>query len=139
MLGSLFGNLIGRPVVEACAWLYGKLRELAYADVEGRHYQFRGNPIDTIEGAGSERWLLLSDVRRTVADLPSFASLRHMYPQGLRVEGASPKEQQQRIEAKTLIAVLAKGQDLRTRRFIVWLRQDVVFPAERKAELRRTR
>jgi hypothetical protein len=130
---GMLGTLIGRPVLEAVLGLAAWVRRRALGDLEGRHHQFRTNPIDVVEGAGAERWLSLPDVRRTVPDLPGTPSLRHMHPQGVRRADASGPD---RVEARTLVALLDKAQDLRTRKFVTWLRREVIFPAERRASMR---
>jgi hypothetical protein len=120
---------LGRPVLEGFLWLVERLRRRAYADVEGRYYQFSGNPIDIVEEADGARWLALAQVRRTVDGLPPFASLQRLDAGGVR-RGDDGRE---RIEARTLVQVLAKAQALPTRRFVVWLEREVIFPAQRKA------
>ena len=126
------GLWLGKIVVEAVAWMVGKIRELAYADLQGRYHQFKGVPIDMVDGERSERWLSLTDVRRVVKHLPSCASLRHAHPRGVRC-GDGPSSE--RIEARTLVSLLAKAHDPRTRRFLFWLEREVIFPAEKKVSM----
>jgi hypothetical protein len=127
---DFFSRLVGGPILDAVAWLVRKIRERAYADVEGRHYQYKTNPIDIVEGPASERWLLLPNVRRSVSGLPEFRSLLRHYPCGVRQDEGSRSE---RIEVRSLAELLAKAQDMRTRRFRIWLEREVIFPANKKA------
>lgn len=122
---------IGAPVIEAALWLYRLVRQRAYADVEGRHYQYKTNPIDILEVASGERWLRVSDVRRTVAALPDFRRLRAVCPDGTRAEGRGAATE--RIEARALAGLLRQAQDADTLRFLRWLERDVIFPADKKA------
>ena len=128
-----FGHALGKPVIEAVLWIYRKLRERAYRDVEGRYYQYKTNPIDIVEGPQSERWLLVPNVRRSITGLPEFAVLQRLYPSGVRRDQSSRSE---RIEARTLVRLLDKAQDMQTRRFVVWLRREVIFPSDRKAVMK---
>ncbi len=127
----LLGRLLGAPVIEAVLWLWRQLRAQAYADTDGRHYQYRTNPIDIVEVASGERWLRVGDVRRTVAGLPEFRRLRVLCPAGTRSEGWRSAEE--RIEARALAALLRKAQDEQTLRFLRWLEREVIFPADKKA------
>ena len=127
---NLIARLLGRPVLEALIWIFGKLRELAYRDIQGRHYQYKTNPIDIIEGPGAERWLSLSNVRRSINDIPEFGVLQRLHPDAVHRE---LDQRTERIEARALYGVLAKAQDLRTRRFVLWLQRVVIFPADKKA------
>ena len=129
-----FARLVGGPILEAVLWIVRELRALAYADVEGRYYQFKSNPIDILEGPGAERWLSLTSVRRSITGLPAFGVLQRLYPAGVR-RGESDRIE--RIEARALASLLAKAQDLHTRRFLRWLEREVVFPADRKAAMGR--
>lgn len=122
---------LGATVIHAVLWLFSRLRERAYADTEGRHYQYRRNPIDIVEAASGERWLRVGDVRRTVAGLPDFRRLRVLCPGGTRAEGRGSAGE--RIEARALAGLLRRAQDEQTLRFLRWLEREVIFPADKKA------
>ena len=136
MLRDTIGRLIGAPLIEAALWVVGMIRERAYADVEGRYYQYKGNPIDITDGEGGERWLSVEHVRRSVAELPTFETLNRLYPRGVRSDGGRGGG---RIEARSLADLLAKAQNYGTRRFLLWVRREVIFPAERKKSVRQAR
>lgn len=121
-------RLIGKPIFDAVAWMFRKLRELAYADVEGRYYQYKTNPIDIVEGPGAERWLSLRNVRRSIKELPEFGTLKRLCPDGVRRESGQHPE---RIEARSLEALLVKAQNFQTRRFLQWLQRVVIYPADK--------
>jgi hypothetical protein len=127
-------RLLGAAVIEAVLWVWGKMREHAWRDLAGRHHEFRQIPIDIVEGDGAERWLRLDHVRRVVPELPAFPSLRHRHPRGLRRD---EDDEVERIEAHTLRTEITRAQDLRTRRFIVWLDRVVIDPAERRQRMGR--
>jgi len=129
MLRNTIGRLIGAPLIEAALWVVGMIRVRAYADVEGRYYQYKGNPIDITDGEGCERWLSVAHVRISVAELPKFETLKRLYPRGVRSDGGRGGE---RIEARSLADLLAKAQNYGTRRFLLWVQREVIFPAERK-------
>lgn len=126
---TLWGNLIGAPVIALVSWIYRTMRNLVYADVEGRYFEYKGNPINIIEGNGSERWLSFSDIRRTLTDLPRYATFQKIYPNGTRIDSAPAT---QWVESLALVDFLRKSQDPTTIRFLRWLQREVVFPAEKK-------
>lgn len=127
----LLSRLIDAPVIAMCLWLWQRMREHADADTDGRHYQYRTNPIDIVEVASGERWLRVGDVRRTVAGLPEFRRLQALCPGGTRSAGRSRAEE--RIEARALVGLLRQAQDEQTLRFVRWLEREVIFPADKKA------
>lgn len=127
---DMLGRLLGAPVIHAFGWIYDQLRERAYADLAGRHYQYKTNPIDIADGSGGARWLSVADVRRTIKGLPRFELLCRTCPDGVRVDDRGGFEQ---IEARALWALLAKAQDDETLRFRHWLQRQVIFPAQTQA------
>ena len=129
--GGLRG--IGALVIDGVLWIVGRLRELAYAKVAGRYYEYKGNPIDIHEEQSGARWLSVRDVRRTLPQLPRDALLQRLFPQQLALQG-DPEEL--RIEAAALEALLSKAQDERSIRFLRWLQRNVMFPATTKAARR---
>jgi hypothetical protein len=136
MLRDTIGRLIGAPLINAALWVVGMIRERSYADVEGRYFQYKGNPIDITDGESGERWLSVTHVRMSVAELPKFETLNRLYPQGVRSDGGRGGE---RIEARSLADLLAKAQNYSTRRFLLWVQREVIFPAERKESMRQVR
>lgn len=135
MIGPYRGlRALGGSVLDLVIWVFARFQDAAWAKVEGRCHQFRGNPIDIHEEAGGLRWLSLRDLRRTLPQLPHGASLRHRFPSRLHSLG-DPEEP--RIEASALEELYAKASALDTRRFLAWLRRDVIFPARRKAQIER--
>lgn len=124
---------IGALVIDGVLWTVGWLRELAYAKVAGRYYEYKGNPIDIHEEPSGARWLSVKDVRRTLPQLPRDALLLRLFPRQLERQG-DPEEL--RIEAAALEELLLKAQDDRSIRFLRWLQRDVMFPAKRKAARR---
>ena len=100
-----------------------------YADVEGRYFEYKGNPIDIVEGIGSERWLSLPNVRKTLTELPRYATLNRLYPKATRLDGKLSAEF---IESLAIVDFLKKSQDQRSIRFLRWLQREVIFPAEKR-------
>ena len=121
--------MIGATVIAFVYWIYRTLRSLAYANVEGRYFEYKGNPIDIVEGNGSERWLSLSNVKRTLTDLPRYATFQKLYPKATRTEGALYTEF---VESLALVDFLKKSQEQNTIRFLRWLEREIVFPAEKR-------
>ena len=121
---------LGGLVIDCVVWMYRCTRAAAYADVEGRYYAYKSNPIDIVEEPDGARWLSLDDVRRTVTGLPRYRLLLAIYPLGLRTDGRWPRR---RIEARTLCTVLLKAQHAGTIRFLRWLEREVILPADNRA------
>ncbi len=130
MYGYRGWTVLGRVVWDAVAWVFSKLRAAAYADVEGRYYEFKGNPIDIYEESNGQRWLSLRDLRRTLSDLPRDSVLKQVCAPRLQEIG-QPREL--RIEARAVESLLIKAQDAGTIRFLRWLQRDVIYPARVKA------
>lgn len=123
---------LGWLVLEGTIGLYNFIRRLAYAEVQGRYFEYQGNPIDILEGVGSERWLSLSDIRRTLSGLPRYAMFQKLYPEATKTEGSRPKEF---IESLALVDYLKNAQDQNSLKFLHWLQREVVFPAEKRNAL----
>ena len=57
---------------------------MAFRDVDGRHFVYKGTPLDVIDDTDSYRWLRLADVRKIVTALPADRVLRSLHPEGLQ-------------------------------------------------------
>jgi hypothetical protein len=120
---------IGKPVVELVSWIYRTMRASVYADVQGRYFAYQGSSIDIVQGLGSERWLSLADVRKTLPNLPRYSTLHTLHPYRTRSDGAPSTEY---IESLALVDLLKASQDIKSIKFLRWLRREVIFPAEQK-------
>lgn len=129
---SEIGALIGSPVTALIGRIYAAVRRLAYAyaDVEGRYFEYKGNPIEVLEGPGSERWLSIANVRRILPHLPRYPLLQRIYPGRTKTEGAFASEY---IESLALVDLMQRSRDAGAIRFLRWLEREVIFPAEKKA------
>ena len=127
---TLFARIFGAPLIALVSWIVRRIREQVYADVEGRYYQFKTNPIDIVEGEGSARWLSVSDVQRTIKNLPSYKRLSNLLPDSTMIDA---DQQIERVESKALAAFLRKAHNPESIRFLRWLERVVILPAEKKA------
>ena len=61
------------------------------AELEGRHYVFKGRPIQVFEDADHQRWIRLADVRAVAGFTARDAALQITYPRGWQIHGRPPE------------------------------------------------
>lgn len=127
----LFGVLLAKPIFELVAELRHSAKSLAFADVQGRHYEHRGYRLDILDDERHHRWISHKDLQRLMPSLPRAAVLRGQFPNGVRTDPALPGE---RILAEALLAYLQKSTDGQSLRFRNWLEREVVLPAAKQRE-----
>jgi hypothetical protein len=126
-----FGLALRRPLIDLLFEIVPALRRLAYHDVEGRYYVFKGAPIDIVEDDAGYRWLRVADVRPVLPGLPADAVLARVLGAGFAPGDLSKAP---RIRAEALLGVLRKASDPRSLRFRDWLEREVVLPADKRRE-----
>jgi hypothetical protein len=125
----LFGIALARPLFDAITTTVAWLRALAYRDIEGRHYAFKGISISVAEDAEGRRWLRLSDVRKVLPWLASDAALR----QSLGVDsGPVQPGRATRVRAEALVAYLERAASADSVRFKIWIERAVVYPSKKR-------
>lgn len=127
----LFGVALARPILELMEESAHTARRSAFRDVDGRHFQYKGTPLDVVEDTDSYRWLRLADVRKIVTALPADQVLRSLHPEGLQDMRSARNPC---IKAEALLQYLQKATDPGSLRFKVWLEREVVMPAIRIRE-----
>ena len=127
----LFGVALARPILELLEESAQTARRMAFRDVDGRHFVYKGTPLDVIDDTDSYRWLRLADVRKIVTALPADRVLRSLHPEGLQ-DMNSAKDSC--IKAEALLQYLQKATDPGSLRFKLWLEREVVMPAIRIRE-----
>ena len=129
----LFGIALARPILDFIGWSTRLARQAVYRDVEGRHFEHRGNTIDIAEDSAHHRWLRLTDVRKVIRNLPSDEVLGQVFPAGIRQWDSAATT---RIDAEALAQYLKKSTDTSSLKFKVWLEREFAFPARRLGERR---
>lgn len=124
----LFGVAFARPLIDAVASTYGLLRAKAFQDVDGKHYVYRGFPINVALDARGYKWLRLSDVRKVLPELPRDESLQQILGAGLQQVSPDPSL---RIRAETLVTYLNRSIERDKGKFGQWVTQMIVKPALR--------
>lgn len=122
----LFGVVLAGPLIELGSDAFHWLRDRAYADVEGRHYAYRGTSIRVIEDDGHQRWIRLADLRAVLGAGASEGALARLYGAHLRRFGW---RRQAYLSAETLARHLSRDTRSAAGRFLMWLERDVVKPA----------
>jgi hypothetical protein len=129
------------PIVGLSAryWLPGLLggsvravRQLAYRDIEGRHYEFKGRAMMVREDLDGDRWVRTQDIQKVLAGFPRDAVLRQMFPEAL---GQAEARHGLFLRAQALDSYLERNQDDIAVRFRHWLQREVIFPAQRAREI----
>jgi hypothetical protein len=124
----LFGITLARPLLDLASELRHLTRWLVWRSVQGRHYAYRGVPVQVLEDERHTRWIRAADVRRIVRATASDAALALTYPDGWRLMG-SPLEPHFSDDA--LITHLAKDSSAKTLHFRHWAERAIAFPARR--------
>jgi hypothetical protein len=133
MVGALplFGVMLARPLIDLASALRHQVRAAVWRPVEGRHFNYRGTPVQVLEGDDHHRWVRAADVRTLVGHTASAGALALTYPEGWRRLGR-PAEPHLRDDA--LLAHLAKQNAPAARRFRRWVEREIAFPAQRQRE-----
>ncbi len=131
MLAPLAGLALARPLLD----LAGDLRRLAHARIwrtlEGRHFAFRGIPVQVLEDAQHRRWVRAADVRRILGPTASDGAFALSYPDGWCVLGQPP---QPHFSDAALLAHLAKQRSPEALRLRRWVEREIAYPARRVRE-----
>lgn len=126
LAAPLVGRLLAPVVFDGLAFGYRATRWLALHRLQGNHYAYRGNSIEVLEGDDGYRWLRVSDVRRTLRDLPRDATLNLIEPERTEFD-ASGKHLAMRADA--LLKWLGKAHTDEHIRFKVWVERTVHHPS----------
>ena len=129
----LFGVALAKPILEGMSSARRGMRVLAYRNIEGRHYDYQGTPIDVMEDFEHCRWLRVADVRRVIPAFPKDETLGVMLGSGVANFDA---DKALRVKADVLHEHLAKAATPDSIKFRTWLHRTVLLP-ERKARERR--
>jgi hypothetical protein len=125
----LFGIALARPMFDAISSGLAWLRALAYRDVEGRHYAFKGVSISVAEDDEGHQWLRLSDVRKVLPWLARDESLRQILGAHL---GTVQPDRATRVQAEAFLAYLARRTSPDAVPFMLWIERTVVYPSKRR-------
>lgn len=120
------GKLLAPVVFDGLAWGYRHTRWLVLHHLQGSYYAYRGNAIDVLEGDDGFRWLRVSDVRRTLRDLPKDATLNRIEPQRTEFDESG---KQLAIRSDALLKWLAKAHTDEHIRFKVWVERSIHHPS----------
>ncbi|HUR87736.1 MAG TPA: hypothetical protein VMZ74_01490 [Ramlibacter sp.] len=114
----LLGVLLARPIIDLIAEGHWAGKSAALESVQGKWWMYRGHRIDVAHDIANARWLLASDVRKVVRELPRDEVLGKQF--GERA-GSVESFDGFRIRADALAEYLVKSHDASTVRFKVWL------------------
>jgi len=127
----LWGVALAKPLIDLASEVRHRMRRHVWKPLEGRHFVFRGMPLQVLEDADHRRWVRAADVRRIVGHTASNGALALTYPNGWRLLG-QPAEPHFSDEA--LIVHLAKESAPKALRFRHWAEREIAFPAQRLRE-----
>jgi hypothetical protein len=123
-LAPLVVPLLGQSVQAA--------RQLAYRDIQGRHFEYKGRSLRVQEDLAGDRWLRTADVRKIVVHFPRDQVLVRIAPEDI---GRFGDKGSLFLRAQALDRYLERGQEDTTVRFRKWLQREVIFPAQRAGQL----
>ena len=130
----LYGVMLAKPILDLLSDARHHARALAWRKLEGRHYVFRGTPVQVLEDDAHVRWVRAADVRRIVGFTASDGALAITYPDGWRVLGDPP---QPHFSDEALLVHLRKENAPEALRFRHWAERTITFPARRLRERRK--
>lgn len=130
----IYGVLLARPLLDLASELRHGMRAAVWRPVEGRHYVYRGTPVQVIEDEDHTRWVRAADVRTIVGFTAGDAALALTYPDGWRPLGRPP---QPHFSDEVLLTHLRKESTAEAGRFLVWAERTITLPARRLRERRR--
>ena len=134
-LGGSLGLLMGAPLIggllapvlyDGVAFGFRTARWLSLHQLQGNYYAYRGNAIGVLEDDEGFRWLHVSDVRRTLRDLPKDGSLRQIEPERTGFDEAG---KHLAMRADALLQWLGKAHTAEHIRFKVWLERSIHNPS----------
>ncbi|CAN5238090.1 hypothetical protein BH11PSE9_BH11PSE9_13130 [soil metagenome] len=131
MTAPLYGIALARPLIDLMSELRHAANVAAWRSVEGRHFAFRGTPVQVLEDADHVRWIRAADVRRIIGYTASHGALALTYPDGWRALGQPPEPH---FAEDALITHVAKETSPEALRFRHWAEREIVFPAQRQRE-----
>ncbi|HWH83687.1 MAG TPA: hypothetical protein VNU71_15755 [Burkholderiaceae bacterium] len=124
----LWGVLLARPLIDLASELRHRLRRHVWRPLEGRHFAYRGTPVQVLEDADHRRWVRAADVRRIIGFTTSDGALAFSYPSGWRALG---RPAEPHFSDDALLAHLAKESSPEALRLRHWVERVVAFPARR--------
>lgn len=127
----LYGIALARPLLDLASELRHQTRAAVWRPLEGRHFVYRGTPLQVLEDDAHRRWVRAADVRRVLGHGASDAALALRYPNGWRSYG---RPAEAHFSDDALIAHLAKASSPEALRFRRWAERVIAFPARRQRE-----
>ena len=122
----LYGVLLAKPLLDLMSDMRHQTRVLVWRPLEGRHYVFRGTPVQVIEDDAHVRWIRAADVRRIVGFTASDGALALTYPDGWQLLGQPPEPH---FSDEALITHLRKENSTEAARFMHWAERTIAYPA----------
>jgi hypothetical protein len=126
MSSPLIGIALAPLVTPLLSGSLRAVRAVAYRDIEGRYYEYKGRPLVVLEDLPGERWIQVKGLRSIIPGLPRDQVLARIASQYVaRAEG----QKHLLIQAEGLDKYLRRNQDESAVRFRNWLQREVIFPA----------
>jgi hypothetical protein len=127
----LYGIALARPLLDLASELRHQARAAVWRPLEGRHFVYRGTPLQVFEDDSHRRWVRAADVRRILGHGASDGVLARSYPSGWRQYG---RPAEPHFSDDALMAHLAKVSTPEALRFRRWAERVIAFPARRQRE-----
>ena len=127
----LYGIALARPLIDLASDLRHATRAAVWRPLEGRHFVYRGTPVQVLEDDDHRRWVRAADVRAIVGHTATHGALALTYPSGWRTMG---KPAEPHFSDEALIAHLTKESAPEALRFRHWAEREIAFPAQRLRE-----
>jgi hypothetical protein len=126
LAAPLVGKLLAPVVFDGLVFGYHAARWLALHPLQGNYYSYRGNAIGVLEDDEGFRWLRVSDIRRTLQDLPKDSTLRTIEPERTDFDESGKRLA---MRADALVHWLSKAHTAEHIRFKVWVERSIHNPS----------
>ena len=123
---ALYGVMLAKPLLDLMSDLRHQTRVLVWRPLEGRHYVYRGTPVQVLEDEAHVRWVRATDVRRIVGFTASDGALALTYPNGWRLAGEPPEPH---FSDEALLTHLRKENSAEAGRFVQWAERTIAYAA----------
>jgi hypothetical protein len=126
---ALGGIVLARPLIDLATEFHHGTRAAAWRAVEGRHFAYRGVPLQVLEDADHQRWIRAADVRAVLGHTASDGTLALTYPSGWKLIGGQPH-----FSDEALLLHLAREPSPAASKMRLWAEREIAFPARRLRE-----
>lgn len=126
LAAPVVAKLLAPVIFDGLAWGYRTSRWLALRHLQGNYYAYRDSAIEVLEGDDGFRWLRVTDLRRTLRNLPKDSTLQLIEPERTERDESG---KHLAIRSDALLHWLSKAHTDEHIRFKVWVERTIHHPS----------